>query len=83
MNSGAPTSAMIAPTGSCRGRGDRSRHQVGGGQQGAAEQVRGRRDDAVIAGAEGQPHGVRGDQADETDRAGAHHGDGRQRRATR
>ena len=77
MNTGAPISAMTAPTGSSRGAATRAAQQIGQAQQRPAGQRRGRGDDAVIAGVEPQAHQVRGDQADETDHAAADHGQSR------
>ena len=81
MNSGAPTSAMIAPTGSWRGLAAIRATTSAAASRVPPSKARGRRHDPVIAGAEDQPHGVRRDQPDESHRAGADHRDGGERRA--
>ena len=60
---------------------DRPGHQIRRGQQRSSQHSRGWRDDAVIARAEQQPHGMRRDESDESHRSRAHHSDGSDRGA--
>ena len=72
-NTGAPISAVIAPTGSCRGAASvrlaMSARQSSAPPHSAAPGAT----KPVIGGAQRQPHQVRRDQADEADRPGGEH----------
>ena len=80
MNTGAPISAMMAPTGSSRGAA-RVRLSISARHSSTPPpRVAAGRDDAVIAGAEPQAYEMGRDQADKADHAAADHGQRGQRR---